>query len=259
MFARKIICKSCFRTECTSFCELKWFHEISQVTWPEAKKKLAKDEKENVLSWSCILLQRIACHTTCLQFQVADLCACLMFVGLFIWIMVRLLSDFHSHLQGQCHWMRAMRFLCVCFLICKTELIDILPELIDARWLAKTVVYNKNSKTLDIFCYYSNFLNVILFWMPSSATLSESLRSLYITIIITQELHSFTCSFIQWFMHSGMNNYWEPTKSQILFNPVHWRAKLKFLSLIPSWLLLSHLCLPQDCFSLRAIETKSVL
>lgn len=53
--------------------------------------------------------------------------------------------------------MRAMRFLCVCFLICKTELIDILPELIDARWLAKTIVYNKNSKTLDIFGYYSYF------------------------------------------------------------------------------------------------------
>ena len=57
---------------------------------------------------------------------------------------------------------------------------------------------------LDIFGYYSYFLNVILFWMPSSATLSENLRSLYITIIITQELHSFTCSFIQLFIHSGI-------------------------------------------------------
>ena len=47
--------------------------------------------------------------------------------------------------------MRATRFLRVCFLICKTELIDILSELIDARWLAKTLVYNKNSKMLDIF------------------------------------------------------------------------------------------------------------
>lgn len=129
---------------------------------------------------------------------------CLTFAGLFIWIVVTLLSDFHFHLQGQCHWMRATHFLCVCFLICKTELIDILPELIDARWLAKTLVYNKNSKMLDIFGYYSYFLNVILFWMPSSATLSENLRSLNTTIIITQELHSFTCSFIQLFIHSGI-------------------------------------------------------
>lgn len=34
-----------FETECSSFCELKWLLEISQATWPEAKKKLVKDEK----------------------------------------------------------------------------------------------------------------------------------------------------------------------------------------------------------------------
>lgn len=130
---------------------------------------------------------------------------CLTFVGLFIWIMVRLLSDFHFHLQGHSHWMRTTGFLCVFFLICKTELIDILTELIAARWLAKTLVYNKNSKMLDIFGYCSYFLNVVLFWMPSSTTLSENLRPLYITIIITQELHSFTCSFIQLFICSGIH------------------------------------------------------
>ena len=117
MFARKIICKSCFKTECSSFYELKWLPEISQVTWPEAKKKLARDEKENILSHSCILLQRTACPITSLQFQVADL---------YVWHLsdCSYISWSDSYLTFtftyKCNangW--GTHFLCVCFLSCK--------------------------------------------------------------------------------------------------------------------------------------------
>lgn len=54
--------------------------------------------------------------------------------------------------------MRAMRFLCVCFLIyAKTEVDWHFTWVNRCKVISKDIVYNKNSKTLDIFGYYSYF------------------------------------------------------------------------------------------------------
>ena len=101
MFAKEIIWESCLQTECSSSYELKWLLELSQAACPEAKKKLANDEKQNLLLCSPVLLQSTASCVTSLQCQVANARAwhwsdCL-------YVTVGLLPDLHVHLQVRCH------------------------------------------------------------------------------------------------------------------------------------------------------------